>query len=158
MGAFDWIVMPWVYKVQTKKGLDPKVIARYCNLYSSKNISLVVVNNKVGKAIRNIRLSLRQGDLTSMHFFAYGIDPLLIFLNKRLTGILIYSLPVSGPIESDGYPLVPQEQRYKIVGYADDCKPAVVNWDEVRLVDESSALFERSSGCKLHRDPSLNKC
>ena len=53
-----------------------------------------MVNNIPGKAVDNIRQSLRQGDLPSMHFFSFGIDPLLVFLEKRLKGILITALPV----------------------------------------------------------------
>ena len=49
--------------------------------------------------MENKRLSLRQGDVPSMFFFAYGIDPLITYLERRLSGILIYSLPMSGPVE-----------------------------------------------------------
>ena len=58
---------------------------------------MVVVNNIEGKAIKNIRLSLRQGDIPSMHLFGFGIDPVLTYLKKRLEGILIASLPMHGP-------------------------------------------------------------
>ena len=40
----------------------------------------------------------------------------------------------------------------------DDCKPAISSKDEFSLVDKACRLFELSSGCKLHRDPSSNKC
>ena len=75
--------------------LDKKVTKRLRNVYRD-SVSVVVVNNIHGKAVYNVRLSLRQGDLPSMHLFSYGIDPLLTFLNKRLKGILICSLPVHG--------------------------------------------------------------
>ena len=45
-----------------------------------------------------------------------------------------------------------------MIGYADDMKPAITNMEEFHLVDYASALFENSSGCKLHRDPSAGKC
>ena len=32
-----------------------------------------------------------------MNWFAIGIDPLLVYLERRLQGILIYSLPTAGP-------------------------------------------------------------
>ena len=50
------------------------------------------------------------------------------------------------------------EERYRVIGYADDMKPAITNMEEFHLVDFASSLFERSSGCKLHRDPSAGKC
>ena len=94
-----------------------------------------------------------------MHWFAYGIDPLLDYLDKRLTGILIHSLPLHGPSPvGAASPLPPLEVRYKVVGYADDMKPAVTSMQEFILVDSASALFERSSGCRLHRNPTSGKC
>ena len=94
-----------------------------------------------------------------MHWFAYGIDPLIDYLDKRLKGILIHSVPIQGltPAGAAG-PLPPLEERYKVVGYADDLKPAITSMQEFVLVDQASALFERSSGCKLHRDPTSGKC
>ena len=86
--------------VLEKKGLDKKVISRIKNLYRN-NLTIVVVNNIQGKAVKNVRLSLRQGDLPSMHFFSYGIDPLLTYLDRRLQGILVSSLPVLGPVCHD---------------------------------------------------------
>ena len=95
--AFDFLVMSWVFMVLEKKGVSTKVINRLKNLYH-ENFSIVVVNNIAGKIVKNFRLSLRQGDTPSMFFFAFGIDPLLTYLERRLTGILITSLPVLGPV------------------------------------------------------------
>ena len=69
------------------------MINRLQNLYKD-NLSIVVVNNIEGKCIKNIRLSLRQGNIPSMCFFAYGIDPLISYLDKRLYGILKTSMPL----------------------------------------------------------------
>ena len=62
MAAFDFLVMTWVFQVLRKKGLNEAVINRLANLYKD-NVSIVVVNNIQGKAIKNNRLSLRQGDV-----------------------------------------------------------------------------------------------
>ena len=43
-------------------------------------------------------------------------------------------------------------------GLADDVKPAVASIDEFKLVDYAAALFEKSSGNLLHRDPTIGKC
>ena len=158
MAAFDYLVMHWVFKVLLKKGVSRQVINRLHNLYRD-NITVVVVNNILGRAFVNNRLSLRQGDLPSMTWFAYGIDPLIQYLEKRLTGILIHSLPLLGPVAAGApHPLHPLEQRYTVIGFADDLKPAVSSMNEFLLVDRASAMFERSSGCKLHRDPASKKC
>ena len=132
-------------------------LARLRNLYSN-NYSVVVVNNVPGAAVKNVRLTLRQGDIPSMELFSFGIDPLLILLERVLKGILICSTPVSGPKQQHGPPPPPLELRYKVIGYADDSKPAITSMEEFMVVDRSLSLFEKASGCKVHRDPSSMKC
>ena len=141
-----------------KKGMNPVAIRRIRRLYTG-GITIPVVNNILGEAINNNRRTLRQGDCPSSIWFAYGIDPMLIYLEKRLIGILIYSAPVSGPsLNGEPHPLPQAETRYKVVGYCDDCKPAVTTMSEFFLIDKAAALFEKSSGCRLHRDPTSDKC
>ena len=116
VAAFDFLVMHWVFKVLSKKGLCDQVIDRLKNLYKD-NITVVVVNNVMGKSFLNHRWSLRQGDVPSMHWFAYGIDPLLHYLDRRLKGILIHSLPFHGPdLAGESRQIPPLEVRYKVVG------------------------------------------
>ena len=95
-----------------------------------------------------------------MFFFAYGVDPLITYLERSLTGILIFSLPVYGPVlkESKLKTLPPVEECYHVVSYADDIKPAITSMGEFMLVNNASALFEATSGCCLHRDPISQKC
>ena len=156
--AFDFLCLDWVKLVLKKKGLADEALARFTNIYND-GITLPVVNNIVGKAISNNRLSLRQGDRPSGIWFCFGIDPLLIYLQNRLSGILIHTLPVHGPAQPDQVaPLPPLETRYKVLGYLDDCKPAITTMSEFSLVDRACNLFELSSGCKLHRDPATEKC
>ena len=62
-------------------------------------------------------------------------------------------LPTLGPGLPDGSPPQPVEERYVVYGYADDVKPSVTTMAECGVVDNAAGLFERSSGCKLHRDP-----
>ena len=83
-----------------------------------------------------------------MHLFSYGIDPLLIYLEKRL----------KGPVLPNSLPLASYEERYKVIGYADDVKPAVTCMSEFTLIDRAMDLFERASGCKFHRNPASQKC
>ena len=62
------------------------------------------------------RGSLRQGGCGSMEWFAFGIDPLLRYLEKRLQGILITSLPILGPSQvGEQVPLPPMEERLKLM-------------------------------------------
>ena len=156
--AFDYLCLDWVIKVLEKKGMAKAAIERFFKLYD-EGVTIPVVNNLMGASLVNKRLSLRQGDRPSGVWFAYGIDPLLVFLEKRLQGILIHTLPVLGPTQpGQAQQLKPLETRYKVLGYYDDCKPAITSMEEFLLVDKGCRLFEQSSGCKLHRDPSTNKC
>ena len=93
-----------------------------------------------------------------MLFFTYGIDPLITFLIRRLSGILITSLPILGPSPEHAGPLKPLEECYKVTSYTDDLKLAVTSIEEILLVNKASAMFEAASGCILHRDPTSGKC
>ena len=88
--------LEWVKMVLRKKGLAEEVLTRFSNFYE-EGITIPIINNISGKPVLNNRLSLRQGDRPSGVWFCYGIDPLLVYLEKRLQGILVHSLPVQGP-------------------------------------------------------------
>ena len=158
VAAFDWLVLSWVWKVLIKLGVQPLCIRRLQNLYAD-SLSIVVVNNKLGKTITDKRGSLRQGGLASMEWFAFGIDPLLRYLEQRLEGIPIVSVPLQGPSNiSDKWPLPPIEERFKLMAYCDDVKPSISSMSEFFVVDKGCHLFEVASGCRLHRDPRTGKC
>ena len=157
MAAFDWLVMDWVLLVLEKKGVTRQNISRIKNLYTN-NTTICVANNKLCRSFKNICMSLRQGDIPSMNWFAYGIDPLISYLDKRLSGITIFSLPVAGPAREKDTRPPPISQSYKVIGYADDIKPGISSMQEFILVDNAAKMFEGASGCKLHRDPTVGKC
>ena len=92
-----------------------------------------------------------------MLLFCYGIDPHLERLAARLQGITLYSSPTLGPVLPNEPPLEPTEEKYKLVGYCDDCKPAVTSMAEFSLVERETRLFEAASGTELHRDRTSNK-
>ena len=74
------------------------------------------MNNKPGQMILDLRGFLRQGGLASMEWFAFGIDPLLRFLDKRLEGIPIVSLPLFGPcMKDEQWSLSPLQERFKLM-------------------------------------------
>ena len=157
IAAFDYTVLEWVLMVLEKKGLSENVINRIRNTYANR-ITVPVVNNVAGKGVKNIRGTLAQGCPSSMNWFGYAIDPLLEYLAKRLQGIPIISLPVSGPQELGKPRPEPLTEKYKVFGLADDVKPSVSSMSEFAIVDRGATLFERSSGNQLHRDPVRGKC
>ena len=154
--AFDFMVMLWVFKALLAKGVDAAVISRLENIYRN-NITVVVVNNTIGKSFINNRWSMRQGDLPSVYWFSYGIDPLVCYLDEKLQGITLYSTPTLGPTLPGAPPLPNLEEKYRLIAYVDDVKPAITSMQEFLLVDRASLLFERASGCELHRDPASGK-
>jgi hypothetical protein len=104
--------------------------------------------------------NLCQGEIPSMFFFAYGIDPLISYLDSRLSEILMTSLLVLGPVLQNfmSSQLKPLEDRYRVISYADDLKPAITTMEEFTIVNDASAMFEAASGCRLHHDPASQKC
>jgi hypothetical protein len=157
IAAFDNQVLSWVISVLLAKGVSEKVTSHIIRLYKD-SITIPVVNNIQGRPLMNIRGCLRQGCPGSMGFSSVAIDPLLVYLERRLLGITICSLPAPGPSLSDGTPPQPVNEKYTVYGYADDVKTAVTTMAEFALVDQAVTLFERSSGNLLHRDPVSGKC
>ena len=129
------------------QGTD-KVISRIKNIASNR-ISIPVINNIPAKAIKNILVTLSQGCPSSKNW----INPFLIYMERRLHGILIHSLPTAGPKLRNGLKPGRVDEHYKVYGLTDNAKPTVSIMAEFFLVDEAIPLFECSSGCRLHRDP-----
>ena len=143
------MVLTWVFNMLKAKGLDQKVIDRLESMYDN-HLTVVVINNIHGRCYLNIRWSIRQGDRPSSIFFCYGLDPHLDWLERRLTGIAIYTEKLLG---SKDHP----PEVFKLIAYVDDVKPSITSMHEFIIVDQGSSLFEAASGCKLHRDPASGK-
>ena len=158
IAAFDFLVLSWVWQVLEQKGVNEATTDRLRKLYAN-GITVPVVNNTPLPAIFDIRGSLRQGGTGSMEWFAFGIDPLLIFLELNLSGILVSSVPVLGPVlEGESFPLPKKEERFKAMAFCDDVKPAICNIQEFHIADRGASLFEQAAGTRLHRDPLSQKC
>ena len=99
--------------VLSKKVVYEEVIQIIRRLYD-QSISVVVMNNLLGQAIQNLRCSLSQGDVPSMFWYATGMDPHLVYLDKRLEGIPITSIPIHGPVQEGDHHAVlqPLQQRF----------------------------------------------
>ena len=134
VAAFDWLVLSWVWKVLIKLGVDINVVRRVQRLYEG-SVTIAVVNNQMGQVFLDARGSLRQGGCASMEWFAFGIDPLLRYLERRLQGIVIHSLPVLGPaLQYEAMPLPPMEERFKLMAYCDDVKPSITTMSSSSLL------------------------
>ena len=49
-------------------------------------------------------------------------------------------------------------EKFKLIGYCDDVKPAICKKKEIEIIDRAVTLFEKASGCQLHCDPASKKC
>ena len=77
-----------------------------------------------------------------MEWLSFGIDPLIRYLEKRLHGIVIASLPMYGPVlQHQKMPLPAMEERYKLMTYCDDVKPSITSMAEFITVDRACSLF-----------------
>ena len=159
MATFDYQVFnDWVLPVLRARGLSENVEKNLVNIFNDR-ITVPVVNSVQGQAVKNKRGNLSQGCPSAMNWFSYAIDPLLCFLERRLKGIPIYSLPLHCPAERGARrpePLV--VERYKVLGLADNVKPSVSSMAEFVTVERGASLFEHATGNKLHRDPNKGKC
>lgn len=157
--AFDFMMSEWPIMVLKKKGCGDK-FAEWIGTFFKEVYSTVVINKVRGAIIRLLR-SLRQGDKPSMLLFAYGIDPFLTRLNKNLPGILICKrkMKVFGPLTATTttHDTLMMEERFKAEGFADDVKTGITCIDDMITVDNDTKLFERASGCELHRDVNCDK-
>ena len=160
--AFDFLcVEGWTWKILERKGASSAFLSTMKALYTDPEgagFCIPVINNEKMPRIRNIRKILRQGDKLSSTWFNFSIDGLLIRLEKRLKGILYYSLKTQGPKHPQYGEPKAIESRFKAAGYIDDIKTSICNKEEFHIVDHSLHLFEEASGCRLHRNPSSGKC
>ena len=158
VAAFDFLVLPLVWKVLQHKDVKEATKFRLENLFSG-GITVPVVNSLPRRAIYDQRGALRQGGCGSMEWFSFGIDPLLLYLDSKLSGIPVISLPILGPAQEDEpFPLLPFVEKFKLMAYCDDVKPAICSKEEFIIADYGASLFEKAAGTKLHRDPSTDKC
>ena len=127
--------------------------------YYNKSITIPIINTNRSKKIENIRMTLRQGDGPSTVWYGYGIDPLLNYLEKRLQGITLQTITKFGPMEQGKQKKLEKvKDRYILMGYCDDLKPAITCIEDFYTIEKAVTLYEQSSGCKLHRDIKSKKC
>ena len=150
--------MDWVLKVLRQKGMSEENLIRIRRYYSN-SVTIPVVNNNKLRRINNIRMTLRQGDGPSSTWFGYGINPLLYYLETRLQGIKLQALTQAGPKEKGNHrQLKKVEDKFILLGYIDDLKPAITKLEEFFIIEKAVELYERASGCKLHKDIRSKKC
>ena len=155
--GFDFLQIDFVYYCMRKYGFSSKTVNIFKNVYGNA-LALSVVNGQRSKLIHDLRETLRQGGSGSMQIFNIGVNPLIQQLETHLQGLVLYSLPVCGPVEEHEEKMPQLEKKTSIIGYVDDLNPVITKVEEFDICNSYLILFERASGCKFHRDPTSQKC
>ena len=124
----------------------------------SPSYLISTINNQQQPRILNKRSNIKQGDRGSTILYCFSTCPLLSYLQRRLQGIRYHRLATEGPAHPVLGPASPVEARLGVLGFVDDLKCGVSSVKEFEVLDGAVQLFERSSGSKLHRDPTTKKC
>ena len=157
--AYDFLAVKWIWKVLERKKCSQAYIGTLKAIYEVAECYVInIINNEQQKPILNRRKNIRQGDRTSTILFAFGIDPLLGFLSKRLQGHVYHKLAAAGPNHPLFGPPRPVEAKLKVIGFVDDLKGVITSAKEFETLDKALRLFEQASGSRLHRDPATKKC
>ena len=156
VAGFNLVSIFWIAMVMLAKGMSERNVQRFKNMYRDAEIR-VVVNGVVGGAIK-VKRCVRQGAPSSMLSFLYNMDPVILYLEKRLKGLDLYRMPIQGPVMEDEEQLEDDLDNYSVKGYADDLKAYIKTLDEFVLLDNALSLLEASSGCQVHRDINQDKC
>ena len=158
-GAYDMLSLRWTWKVLLKKNCSPAFVSTMQQLYElSPSYLISTINNQQQPRILNKRSNIKQGDRGSTILYCFSTCPLLSYLQRRLQGIRYHRLATEGPAHPVLGPASPVEARLGVLGFVDDLKCGVSSVKESEVLDGAVQLFERSSGSKLHRDPTTKKC
>ena len=90
--AFDRVDRDLLWLIMETMGFPPGFIRSLKTLYSIAKVNVLNGNRSAGRIHHTV--SLRQGCPLSMHFFVIFIEPLIVLLSARLTGIFIPKVPV----------------------------------------------------------------
>ena len=63
------------------------------------------------------------------------MDPCIVYLENRLTGISLYKMPIAGPLPSGEVSRPSVEEKFTVKGYADDLKVALKTMAEFLLLN-----------------------
>ena len=83
---------------------------------------------------------------------------MIAYLDRHPGSIDIYATPMLGPTLPASPPLPPLREVFKLLGFVNDLKSAISNMQEFIMVDKASLMFEKASGCEIHRDAASGKC
>ena len=132
--AYDRVFLPFLLEVMEKMGFGPKFCSWIKMLHSGAKTKLIL--EKLSRSI-DVIFSIRQGDPLAMLLYILYIEPLLINIEQKISGLKIKNILQS--TES----------------FCDDINVLTDNAQDLVLVDKEVEKFEYVSGAILSRS---NKC
>lgn len=138
--AFDSVNHTYMAKVLESYGFGESFINTVKLLY--KNLKASVIINGFRSACFDLEVGVKQGDALSCALFVLCVDPLIrkIYSNPEIEGVKATSLFSHKNIE------------VKLVAYADDINPILVNIRSIQLLLATYSEFSSMSGIFLNTD------
>jgi exonuclease III len=129
--AYDRVSLPWVDRVLEAMGFGPKLRRAIWTLHKGAMATFMLHGLSPDVAIL---FSIRQGDPVAMILYVLQIEPLLFKLSRVLHGLRV------GPVLETA------------LGYVDDVATLGDKDQDLVVLDEVMAAFERASGAILNRN------
>ena len=89
----------------------------------------------------SVSFSIRQGDPIAMLLYIIYIEPLLIFIERRITGLPIENMAQSEERRVAGLPA--KNVRQSVEAFCDDVNIITSDLNDLKVVDKAVILFEQ---------------
>ena len=139
--AYDRVFIGFLVRVMEKMGFSDKFCSWISMLHHDAKTRFIL--SKLTQAV-NVSFSIRQGDPLAMLLYILYIEPLLIYIEKRVSGLqalvpLRSGIPAANSVES----------------YCDDVNIITSKVQDLEIIDMAVKKFETLSGAILSRN---HKC
>ena len=129
--AYDRVLVSFLLKVMEKMGFSPLFCSWIHMLHHNAQTKFLL--GRISRAI-DISFSIRQGDPLAMLLYILYIEPLIIFIERRVSGI--------------GFPNFHQS----VEAFCDDLNLVTEDISDLLIVDNAVVEFEKVSGALLSRN------
>jgi hypothetical protein len=130
--AFDRISHKYLLTVLCSYGFDAGILE--CIIMMYENATLVIqANGQLSTAIPT-QCGVRQGCPLSIILFVLCLTPLLYYLDERLQGLRAHG----------------KQRKTTVIAYADDVSILVTSQEDVRIVRDAIACYEKANGATLN--------
>ena len=129
--AYDRVYLPFLIKVMEAMGFGGKFCSWVKMLHFRAKTRFIL--NGLSRFIE-VSFSIRQGDPIAMLLYIIYVEPLLIYIEKRIVGLKI------------------ENMRQSVEAFCDDINIITSDINDLVIVDEAVKLFEKVSGAILSRN------